>query len=62
VVVSGKTSKLGRRMSYAKAMRHNRNPRKWKRTRVKDGRGMSLSGQRGQWLVFGKPTTAEAKP
>lgn len=49
-------------MSYAKAMRHNRNPRKWKRTRVKDGRGMSLSGQRGQWLVFGKPTTAEAKP
>lgn len=45
-------------MSYAKAMKHNRNPRKWRRTRVKDSGGMSLSGQRGQWLIFGKPTTA----
>ncbi len=49
-------------MSYKKAMRHACNPRKWRRTRVRDSRGMSKSGQRGQWLIFGKPTTAEDKP
>lgn len=32
-------------MSYAKAMKHARNPRKWRRTRVKDSRGMSASGK-----------------
>ncbi len=44
-------------MSYAKAMKHHTNPRKWKRTRVVDGRGMPQNGKRGQWLIFGKPTT-----
>ncbi len=40
-------------MSYAKALKHHNNPRKWRRTRVKDSRGMSLSGRRGNALVFG---------
>lgn len=49
-------------MSYAKAMKHASNPRKWKRTVVKDSRGMSLAGKRGQWLVFGKPITEKDEP
>lgn len=35
-------------MSYKKAMKHSRNPRKWK---------MTASRKRGNWLIFGKPTT-----
>lgn len=48
-------------MSYAKAMKHHNNPRKWKRTAVKDGRGMSAAGKRGNALIFGQPLT-ESQP
>jgi len=48
-------------MSYAKAMKHWRNPRKWKRTRFVDGRGMTASGRRGNALIFGKPSTEGAQ-
>jgi hypothetical protein len=33
-------------MSYAKAMKHDRNPRKWKMTRAR---------KRGNQLIFGAP-------
>lgn len=35
-------------MSYAKAMKHWRNPRKHK---------MTVARRRGNWLIFGKPIT-----
>lgn len=44
-------------MSYAKAMKHYRNPRKWKRTRTIDSRGMAASGRRANALIFGEPKT-----
>ena len=37
-------------MSYKKAMKHWKNPRKYKMTKTRI---------RGNWLIFGKPTTAK---